>query len=189
MRPQTNPLQQRIFQNQIKNHKTKKEKRLTWSRRFSFLFYSPVLTGVLLPHAKFASPVAGCDFTAKSLAAHGVQFYGEEEMKMQQTLRQMCAELKVSRRVIQGYEKAGLMASSGKNKYGYLLYGKAEQERARLIRFYQQLGFPLKEIKKLLNAPDSVKKSAIQVRIEELEVKHTSLLELIQEAKEYIATL
>lgn len=76
---------------------------------------------------------------------------------MQQTLRQMCAELKVSRRVIQGYEKAGLMASSGKNKYGYLLYGKAEQERARLIRFYQQLGFPLKEIKKLLNAPDSVK--------------------------------
>ena len=37
---------------------------------------------------------------------------------MQQTLRQVCAELKFSRRTIQGYEKAGLVAPSGKTNTG-----------------------------------------------------------------------
>ena len=60
---------------------------------------------------------------------------------MRQTLRQLCAELKVSRRAVQGYEKAGLVAPAGKNKYGHLLYGEPERERIRLIRFYQELGF------------------------------------------------
>ena len=40
----------------------------------------------------------------KPLTARSVQFYGEEDMKMQQTLRQMCAELKIPRRAVQGYE-------------------------------------------------------------------------------------
>ena len=139
--------------------------------------------------AKFASSVAGCDFRVKPLTARGVQFYGEEEMKMQQTLRQMCAQLKVSRRTIQGYEKAGLVTPSGRNKYGYLLYGETEGERIRLIRFYQQLGFPLKEIKSLLDAPDSAKKMTLQSQIEKLEEEHKRLQELIQQAKEYIAAL
>ena len=79
--------------------------------------------------AKIASPVVECNFSAKSLTARGVQFYGEEEMKMEKTLRQVCTELKVSRRAVQGYEKAGLVAASGKNKYGHLLYGEPERER------------------------------------------------------------
>lgn len=69
---------------------------------------------------------------------------------MEQTLRQMCTQLGLSRRAVQGYEKAGLVAPSGRNKYGHLLYGQPEQERVRLIQFYQQLGFHLKEIKVLL---------------------------------------
>lgn len=108
---------------------------------------------------------------------------------MQQTLRQVCAELKVSRRAVQGYEKVGLVAPSGKNKYGHLLYGEPEQERIRLIRFYQQLGFQLKEIKSLLDAPDLIKKSALQAKVKKLEAEHTNLQELIRQAKEYIAAL
>ena len=46
---------------------------------------------------------------------------------MEQTLRQVCTGLKLSRRAVQGYEQAGLVAPSGKNKYGYLLYGEPEQ--------------------------------------------------------------
>lgn len=125
----------------------------------------------------------------KPLTARGVQFYGEEEMKMQQTLRQLCAELKVSRRAVQGYEKVGLVAPSGKNKYGHLLYGEPERERIRLIRFYQQLGFSLKEIKSLLEASAPVRKAALQAKVTELEAKDIHLQELIQQAKEYIATL
>ena len=108
---------------------------------------------------------------------------------MKKTLRQVCAELNVSRRIIQGYEKAGLVAPSGKNKYGHLLYEEAEVERIRLIRFYQQLGFPLKEISHLLNAPASVKKAALQRQAEKLEAEHSQLQELIQQVKSYIAAL
>ena len=141
------------------------------------------------PHAKFTSPVVGCDFPAKPLTARGVQFYGEEEMKMQQTLRQVCAQLELSRRVIQGYENAGLVAPSGRNKYGHLLYDETEVEQIRLIRFYQQLGFQLKEIKSLLDAPTCEKKTALQIQIEKLERQHSQLHEIIQQAKTYIAAL
>lgn len=110
-------------------------------------------------------------------------------MKTDQTLRQTCAELGVSRRAVQGYEKAALVIPSGKNKYGHLLYGESERERIRLVRFYQQMGFSLKEIKNLLDAPDSVKKSVLQAQVEKLEAEHTHLLELIQQAKEHIAML
>lgn len=66
---------------------------------------------------------------------------------MQQAPRQVCAELKFPRRIIQGYEKAELVAPSLQNKYGHLLYDELEQELIRLIRFYQQPGFPLRDIK------------------------------------------
>lgn len=109
---------------------------------------------------------------------------------MQQiTLRQLCIELKISRRAVQGYEQLGLVSPSGRNKYGYLLYGEAEQERIRMIQFYQQLGFKLKEIKELLEADDASKKAAIQARITELEMKEIRLKKLIREAKKYIAAL
>ena len=108
---------------------------------------------------------------------------------MDDTLRQLCAELGLSRRTIQGYEKAGLVAPSGRNKYGHLLYGKPEQEHIQLIRFYQQMGFSLKEIKNLLEAPDSVKKTVLQAQVKKLEAEHTRLLDVIRQAKEYIAAL
>lgn len=108
---------------------------------------------------------------------------------MDQTLRQICVELGLSRRAVQGYEKEGLVAPSGKNKYGHLLYGEPERERIRLIRFYQQLGFPLKEIKTLLDASNPVKKAAIQAKVAELEAEHTRMQEVIRQAKEYIAAL
>lgn len=108
---------------------------------------------------------------------------------MEQTLRQMCAELKISRRSVQGYEKAGLVAPSGKNKYGYLLYGETERERIRLIRFYQQMEFRLREIRELMDADDSIKKEAFQAKILVLEEKQMDLQELIRKAREYIAAL
>ena len=108
---------------------------------------------------------------------------------MEQTLRQVCAELGLSRRSVQGYEKAGLVSPSGRNKYGHLLYGEPERERIRLIRFYQQMGISLKEIRYLLDAPSSVKKAVLQERIEKLMAEHAHLQEVIRQAREYIAAL
>lgn len=61
------------------------------------------------------------------------------------TLREVCDAFEVSRRAVQGYEKEGLVSASERNERGYLLYDKTEQEKIRQIKFYQQLGFKLKE--------------------------------------------
>lgn len=68
---------------------------------------------------------------------------------MNQTLSQICKELKLSRKVIQGYEKHGLIRSCGKDRYGHLVYDRESIERIIEIRFYQKLGFSLKEIREL----------------------------------------
>ena len=108
---------------------------------------------------------------------------------MEKTLRQGCSELKISRRTIQGYEKAGLVVPSGKNKYGHLLYDDQEQDMIRFIRFCQQAGFSLKEIGKLSVAPNDVRKKAFLTRIRELEKKRTMLEELIRQVKQYVDEL
>ena len=56
-------------------------------------------------------------------------------------LREVCELVGVTRRAIQGYEKSGLVAATGKNKMGHLLYDKTAIDT-------------IKEIK-LINAPDS----------------------------------
>lgn len=65
------------------------------------------------------------------------------------TLREVCNKIGISRRAVQGYEQAGLVVASGKNKYGYLLYDEATVQKIRLIKQYQDFGFKVKEIKLL----------------------------------------
>lgn len=84
------------------------------------------------------------------------------------TLREICETLSISRRVIQGYEKAGLVAATGRNKYGHLLYDDTAKSRIEKIRFYQQLGFTMKEIKVILDAPNVVIKEALERQVQKL---------------------
>ncbi len=94
-------------------------------------------------------------FEQKQLTARNVQFYGDKEVKCMQeiTLREVCDKYEVSRRAVQGYEKAGMVKATGKNKMGYLLYDAAAQERIGTIRMYQKIGFSIKEIKEIIDAP------------------------------------
>ena len=62
------------------------------------------------------------------------------------TLKEVCQLLNVSRRVIQGYEKYNLVQIPFKNKYGHNLYNEETIERMIKIRFYQIMGFKLKDI-------------------------------------------
>lgn len=101
-------------------------------------------------------------------------------------LKTLCELVGVSRRSIQGYENVGLMAPTDKNKYGHLLYDEAALHRARMIKFMQSLGFKLKEIKEVIDAPSDVIKEALQRRIKELEIEISQMQQIIQEANEYI---
>lgn len=104
-------------------------------------------------------------------------------------LKTLCEQLHISRRSIQCYEKAGLMAPTGKNKYGYLLYDEEAFHRAEKIKFLQQLGFKLKDIKKIIDAPGYKVKEVLRIRIEELENEQTNLDHIIQKARAYIDSL
>ena len=84
------------------------------------------------------------------------------------TLREVCKAEGVTRRAVQGYEQAGLVAPTGKNERGYLLYDQSEQEKIRRVKFFQEMGFTLKEIKEISEAPKEVIRQMVERRIEEL---------------------
>lgn len=105
------------------------------------------------------------------------------------TLREICAGTGVSRCTIQGYEKAGLVSASGKNKYGHLLYDQAAEERIRNIRFYQQIGFPVREISGIIDASIPVKRKALKNRIKALKREQDELKRLIEKALKLLDSL
>ena len=105
------------------------------------------------------------------------------------TLREICETLEVSRRTIQGYEKAGLVAATGRNKYGHLLYDDTAKLRIAQIKFYQQLGFTIKEITVIIDAPNVVLKSALEQQVQKLRKEKTEIDELIEKANPMIARL
>ena len=87
---------------------------------------------------------------------------------MYRTLREIREEVGVSRRAIQGYENLMMVSSSKHNKYGHLLYSEEEVERIRMIKQYQEWGFSLKEIQKLLVATQEEFVEMLTYRLEKL---------------------
>ncbi len=108
---------------------------------------------------------------------------------MEMTLREMCETLKVTRRAVQGYENAGLICASRKNQLGHLMCDAYSQERIRRIRLFQQLGFTIKEIKEIIDAPNEVLKEALEDRVERLKENKRYMDVLIGRAHELIETL
>lgn len=101
-------------------------------------------------------------------------------------LREVCTEAGVTRRALQGYEKAGLVSAAGKNKYGHLLYDDAGIERIKTVRFLQRTGFSLKEIRVLIDAPPHRRKEALLIQAEKLEAHSEEVSELLRRLRQYI---
>ena len=98
------------------------------------------------------------------------------------TLKELCEASQVSRRAIQGYEKAHLISSTGKTEKGYLLYGENSIEEVKLIRLYQDMGFKVSEIcelktmgKEELKAKLLIKKRLLEVDVQR---KKSTLIEI-----------
>ena len=104
------------------------------------------------------------------------------------TLSEVCSVLEVSRRAVQGYENAGLVSATGKNKYGHLLYDEEAQRRIKQIRLLQQLGFRVKKIKDIIDAPDEVLRKAVERQIESLKAEIEYKEEIIRQAKKMVNT-
>lgn len=110
-------------------------------------------------------------------------------MKEQKSLKEVCSIAGVTRRMVQGYEKAGLVSATERNKYGYLRYGEYELERIKQIRWYQLFGFKLREIKDLIDAPADRKRMAMEKQLVKLREKHLELTNAIESAEVLIQSL
>ena len=126
----------------------------------------------------------------KVLTARNVQFYAKKESEdmdtKDMTLREVCQTLEVSRRAIQGYEKAGLVSATSKNKYGHLLYNKTARDRVAKIKLYQRFGFTIKEIQGIVDAPELVVQQVLREKIGHMEYERRQMDELIQKAQELL---
>ena len=110
-------------------------------------------------------------------------------MNETKTLSEVCSVLEVSRRAVQGYENAGLVSATGKNKYGHLLYDEEAQRRIKQIRLLQQLGFRVKEIKDIIDAPAEVAAEAIKRQIEQMDDIIRQKEDAVRQAREWIKKL
>lgn len=105
------------------------------------------------------------------------------------TLHEVCQALGVTRRGVQGYEKRGLVKPSARNKYGHLLYNTNAQRRIALIKDYQKLGFSLKEIETLIDAPNKVVKEALEKQVIRLQEERDEKAVLIDMVKRWIESI
>lgn len=105
------------------------------------------------------------------------------------TLREVCQVTGVSRRAIQGYEQAGLVAATARNERGHLLYDEKSVERICRIKLFQDLGFSVKEITGIIDAPKQQLKEAVERKISALEEKGEEIERLIGKARQLIELL
>ena len=86
------------------------------------------------------------------------------------TLTEICESLGVTRIVIQGYEDHRLISSCGKGKGNRLLYDDDNVERIMKIRFFQNIGFSLKEIRSLIILKDEELVDILERKMEETDL-------------------
>lgn len=85
----------------------------------------------------------------------------------------------VSIRTLQYYDTIGLLKPVGYTESGYRLYDDTSLERLQQILLFRELEFPLKEIKKILDAPNFDRNKALEQQIELLTMKKEHLENLI----------
>ena len=89
----------------------------------------------------------------------------------------------VSVRTLQYYDGIGLLKPNKYSPSGYRLYDETSLERLQQILLFKELEFPLKEIKRIIDAPDFDRNKALEQQIELLTMKKEHLENLITFAK------
>ena len=106
---------------------------------------------------------------------------------MRMTLKEVCNHVGVTRRAVQGYEKAGLVQTIERNKYGHLLYDESAIAKIQEIKQYQDFGFAVKEIKILLKAPKEDYLKMMEKRLEAMQMVLQQTKINIEKIKEILA--
>ena len=98
---------------------------------------------------------------------------------MRMTLKEVCNQVGVTRRAVQGYEKAGLVQAIERNKYGHLLYDENAIEKIQEIKQYQDFGFSIKEIQELQELQKEKQLEMLEKRLPLMQLEMQKLKENI----------
>ena len=86
----------------------------------------------------------------------------------------------VSIRTLQYYDEIGLLKPSKLTEAGYRMYDDDALQTLQQILFFRELGFPLKEIRQILQQPDFNRINAFKKQKELFLLKRNRLDRLIQ---------
>ena len=95
----------------------------------------------------------------------------------------------VSARTLRYYDEIGLLKPARIASSGYRIYGQAELDTLQQILFYKEMGFSLRDIRKLLSAPNFDREQAFMNHLAELSKKRERLDTLIETVTKSIAAM
>lgn len=104
----------------------------------------------------------------------------------ERTFKEVCDLTGVTRRAVQGYEKAVLVTATGKNKYGHLLYNETAIEKIKEIKQYQEFRFSIKEIQLLQEVPKQKYLEMLENRLALMQLDKRKLQENIGKLEQLI---
>lgn len=105
------------------------------------------------------------------------------------TLKEVCKETGVTRKIVQTYENYGLVKATTKNKCGYLLYDDAAVKKIKKIRLYQRFGYRLSEIAKLEYMTVDEQVMILKEKINNMYDNQSETAELIEMAEQLLENL
>lgn len=91
------------------------------------------------------------------------------------TVKEIAKQTGVSVRTLHHYDAIGLLKPTQVTEAGYRLYDDTALERLYLILLFREIGFPLKDIRGILDAPDYDRNRVLEKQIELLEKKKARL--------------
>jgi len=98
------------------------------------------------------------------------------------TVTEIAKQTGVSVRTLHHYDAIGLLKPSCVTEAGYRMYDDEALERLYLILLFREIGFPLKDIQGILDAPDYDRNRVLEKQVELLKAKIAHLQECIHMA-------
>lgn len=92
----------------------------------------------------------------------------------------------ISVRTLHHYDEIGLLTPEETTESGYRLYSEGNIETLQQILFFKELGFPLKQIKEIINSPSFDRNEALQMHRKMLLEKRKRLDQMIQTVEKTI---
>jgi DNA-binding transcriptional MerR regulator/uncharacterized protein YdhG (YjbR/CyaY superfamily) len=109
--------------------------------------------------------------------------------KMEYGIKELSRLSGLTPRTLRYYDEIGLLNPAGIRPSGYRFYDHKEVDRLQQILFYRELGFPLGEIKKMLERPGFNQEAALRSHLAAIECQRNQLNLLIRNLQKTIGTL